>query len=186
MALVTVAELKAVLGVGSLYPDADLQQVCSSADAIVTSYLTSNNWAATHYAVTNNVGWVWSAEPHGLTTGETVVISGVSTGLNGSHVIGYTTRYGIGWDYTAADIELRALRPTGNIAGPTSVDYSAVPAVKEAALTLAVDMWQNRVAPGGQAQAVDFTPSPYRMGRTMVQRIIGLLAPYLDERGLIG
>jgi hypothetical protein len=58
--------------------------------------------------------------------------------------------------------------------------------VREAALTLAVDIWQSRVAPGGQLNAVDFTPGPYRMGRSMLARVSGLLAPWMATESMIG
>lgn len=59
-------------------------------------------------------------------------------------------------------------------------------AVKEATLNLAVDIWSSRLAPGGQMQAVDYTPSPFRMGRSLMSKVIGLLAPYAREDGFIG
>lgn len=60
------------------------------------------------------------------------------------------------------------------------------PACKEAALAIAVEMWQSRIAPGGQMVGVDFTPAPFRMGRSLMSKVSGLLAPYIDEGGLIG
>lgn len=186
MAMVTVTELKAVLGVGNLYPDADLQQVCTAADAVVRSYLANNTAQAAAYARSNNVGYVYSATPHGYVVGQSVTIADVATGLNGAQSITDTGTYYVAFANAGADIEQTPLRPYGSIVGPTSFNPDTVPACKEAALTLAVDMWQNRTAPGGQPTAVDFTPSPYRMGRTMVQRVMGLLAPYLDMRGQIG
>ena len=47
MALCTVAELKSVLGVGSLYPDATIQEVCDASDAVLLPML----WANTQYPV---------------------------------------------------------------------------------------------------------------------------------------
>ena len=186
MALVTVAELKAVLGVGNLYPDADLQQVCSAADAVVRSYLASNHIPIDAYARSNGTGYIYTAEPHGLEVGQSVTITDVATGWNGTFTITAAGAWYIGFALAGTDVEQLQVRPYGTLAGPTAFDPDAVPACKEAALTLAVDMWQNRLAPGGQPTAVDFTPSPYRMGRSMIQRVMGLLAPYLDMRGQIG
>ena len=186
MAMVTVAELKAVLGVGSLYPDADLQQVCSGADAIVRSYLASNKTPIASYSRTGGVGYVFTAEPHGLKIGQSVTISGVATGWNGTHTITTTGTVYVGFALAGDDQIQFNVRPYGTLAGPTSFDPDLTPACKEAALTVAVDMWQNRLAPGGQPTAVDFTPSPYRMGRTLIQRVMGLIAPYLDEGSLVG
>lgn len=186
MALVTIAELKTVLGVGNLYPDADLQQVCSAADAVVRSYLANNNIPAASYARSNGVGYVYTAQPHGLEVGQSVTVANVATGWNGTHTLTTVGAWYVGFTLAGDDQTQFTLRPYGTVAGPTSFDPDTVPACKEAALTLAVDMWQNRTAPGGQPTAVDFTPAPYRMGRSMVQRVMGLLAPYLDMRGQIG
>jgi len=64
--------------------------------------------------------------------------------------------------------------------------YLEVAPVREAALALAVDLWQQRVAPGGVVQAADFTPGPWRLGRSLITRYTGLLHPYLDTDTLVG
>lgn len=58
--------------------------------------------------------------------------------------------------------------------------------VKEATLALAVEIWQSRLAPGGQMQGPDFQPSPFRMGRSLLSKVTGLLGPYLDTTGMVG
>ena len=186
MAYVTVAELKSVLGVGNLYPDADLQQVCDAADATVDSYLNHNRVQVVAYELTNNVGTVWTLTPHGFVVGQSVTVAGVTAAFNGAKTVTAKGTYYFSYAVVAADLEKRDVIPSGVATGPEAVDYSTTDAVKEAALTVAVDMWQNRLAPGGQPQAVDFTPSPYRMGRSTLQRVIFLLQPYLDVRGMVG
>lgn len=187
MPLVTVAELKSVLGVGNLYADADLEQVCDAASAVVNSYLASNTASIISYGRDGlGNGYVYCNSAHGLVTGQSITISGVATGWNGTFTI---TNYGTIWvEFALAGAEQlnRAVVPPGLLTGPQAVDYSTVDACKEAALTIAVDMWTNRLAPGGSPTAVDFTPSPYRMGRTLMQRVIGLLAPYIDTRSIVG
>lgn len=187
MALVTVSELKSVLGVGNLYADTDLEQVADAASAVVTAYLNANTYPAIAYGRNGQGdGVVYTNQRHGLVTGQTVTISGVATGWNGTHTI---NSYGIDWiqfDLAGAEQTTAKIVPAGLISGPTNVNYDTVDAVREAALTVAVDMWTNRLAPGGQFQAADFTPSPWRMGRSLMQRVIGLLGPYLDNRGVIG
>jgi hypothetical protein len=64
--------------------------------------------------------------------------------------------------------------------------YDAIPEVREAALAIAVDIFQSRVAPGGQIQAVDFTPGPYRLGRSLFTRVSGLLARWVDTGSMVG
>ena len=187
MALVTVSELKSVLGVGNLYADADLEQVADAASAVVTAYLNTNNYPIVGYSRDGQGnGYVYTDQVHGLVTDQSVTITGVASGWNGTFTI---TDYGALWVRFAlagAEQLRRTVVPSGLLAGPSSVNYDTVDAVKEAALTIAVDMWTNRLAPGGQPQAVDFTPSPYRMGRTLMQRVIGLLGPYMDSRNFVG
>lgn len=89
-----------------------------------------------------------------------------------------------------ADSDLQSAIDTADALIQSLVDadaYTAAPApMKEACLVLATDVWQNRTAAGGQPVAVDFTPSPYRMGRTLTQRITGLIAPYMAVGSMIG
>jgi hypothetical protein len=58
--------------------------------------------------------------------------------------------------------------------------------VREAALAVAVDIWQSRVAPGGQIEGIDFTPGPYRLGRSLYSRVSGLLGRWVDTSALCG
>lgn len=184
---VTLQELKDTLGIGNLYADAYLEQVIDTVDDVIDSYLAYNRYPVTHYQVSSNVATVWTGDRHGLVTGQTVTISNVLVALNGSKTV---TDFGPNWVKYAAtspDLEYPVhLVPAGTIQGPQNATYSTTPAIREAALALCVDLWQSRVAPGGQAEAVDFTPGPYRLGRGMVQRVLGVLAPYLDTRSLIG
>jgi hypothetical protein len=52
--------------------------------------------------------------------------------------------------------------------------------------SIAVDIFQSRVAPGGQTEAIDFTPGPYRLGRSLTTRVSGLLARWLDTGTMVG
>jgi hypothetical protein len=108
MALVTVAQLKAALGIGSLYSDAVLEQIIEAAETLLGEYCDAS-------AIT--------AEPAPL---------------------------------------------------------------KEAALSLSIDLFQAQRSAGGQIVASDFQPSPYRLGRSFVAKVSGLLAPYLKAEGMVG
>jgi hypothetical protein len=57
---------------------------------------------------------------------------------------------------------------------------------KEAAMSVAVEMFQARSSAGGEAISVDFTPGPYRLSVWLTRRVMGVLAPYLDMRGVVG
>lgn len=60
------------------------------------------------------------------------------------------------------------------------------PAVIEATISVAVEIWQARTAAGGQAVAVDFSPGPYRMSVWLTRRVMALLGPYINVKGMIG
>lgn len=69
----------------------------------------------------------------------------------------------------------------------TAESFAAEPApMREAALILSVDLFQTQNSAAGQQVAVDFTPAPFRAGRSWIQKTVGLLAPYLDAESLIG
>jgi len=59
------------------------------------------------------------------------------------------------------------------------------PACKEAALSVGSEVFQARTAAGGEAVALDFTPAP-RMSVWVTRRVMALLAPYLNMRGVVG
>jgi len=63
----------------------------------------------------------------------------------------------------------------------TTEAFAAEPAaMRKAALALAIDIFQSERAPGGTPVGVDFTPSPFRMGRNLTTKVTGLLAPYME------
>lgn len=79
----------------------------------------------------------------------------------------------------AADDIVAALITTGA--------YELEPAAcKEAALAVAVEIFQARTAAGGQAVATDFSPGPYRLSVWLTRRVMALLGPYLNVGGMIG
>lgn len=63
-----------------------------------------------------------------------------------------------------------------------AVDNPPAP-VREAGLVVAIDVLQNRTAVGGQPVGLDFQPSPYRMGKTLLDRVTGLIGPWMDQAG---
>jgi hypothetical protein len=69
----------------------------------------------------------------------------------------------------------------------TTAAYELEPAAcKEAALSVAVEIFQARTAAGGQAVATDFSPGPYRLSVWMTRRVMALLGPYMNVGGMIG
>lgn len=57
---------------------------------------------------------------------------------------------------------------------------------KEAALGIAVDLYQARTAAGGESVALDFTPGPYRVSSAILKRYSALLSPWMAKTGMVG
>ena len=191
MSLTTVAELRSALGVGSLYPDATLQEVCDAADAVILPMLWNNNSYNVAHSNTTNTGTLYFETPTKdvFYVGQTVVITGNGSKHNGSKTItgvgAYSITYAItGNNNTAAPYH--PVNPLGQVAADTYVDYTTDAAVQEAALMISVDIWQARQVSSTGGVSPDFTPSPYRMGNTLLARVRGLLAHALSPDSMVG
>ena len=188
---VTVAELRSALGIGSLYSDTVVEEVCQSSQDIVSSYLWINAVNNSGHSNTTNTGTLYFDQSiYGVFyVGQTVTISGNGSKHNGSKTLTgvgeNTITYAItGNNNTAAPYH--PVAPYGLVTADTYVDYSIVPAVREASLMIAIDIWQARQASNAGGISPDFQPSPYRMGNTLLARVRGLLAPYLSPNSLVG
>jgi hypothetical protein len=191
MSLCTVAELRSALGVGSLYADATLQQTCDAADAVILPMLWNNYSFNVAHSNTTNTGTLYfeTTTKDVFYVGQTVVVSGNGSKHNGSKTItgvgAYSITYAItGNNNTAAPYH--PVNPLGQVAADTYVDWSQDSAVQEAALMISVDIWQARQVSSTGGVSPDFTPSPYRMGNTLLARVRGLLAHALSPDSMVG
>jgi len=192
MSLTTVAELRTALGVGTLYADATLQEVCDAADNVLLPFIWANTTPIVGHSNTTTTGTSYFDEWVQKTfyVGQTVVISGSGSKHNGSKTITEVGEYSItyaisGNNNTAAPYH--PINPFGTVAAETYLDPSTIPAIQEASLMISIDIWQSKQAPSSGGVSIDgYTPSPYRMGNTLMARVRGLLAPYLDPRSMVG
>ena len=192
MSLTTVAELRTALGVGTLYADATLQEVCDAADNVLLPFI----WANTSFGIAHSneasTGTTYFDENVQKTfyVGQTVTISGMGSKHNGSKTITAVGEYSITYAITGNNNTVtpyHPVNPYGIVAADTYLDPSTVPAIQECALMISIDIWQSRQAPSSGGVSIDgYTPSPYRMGNTLLARVRGLLAPYLDPRSMVG
>ena len=192
MSLTTVAELRTALGVGTLYADATLQEVCDAADNVLLPFIWANTTPTTGHSNTTNTGTSYFDESVQETfyVGQTVVITGSGSKHNGSKTITAVGEYSITYAITGNNntaTPYHPVNPFGLVTADTYLDPSTVPAIQEAALMISIDIWQSRQAPSSGGVSIDgYTPSPYRMGNTLLARVRGLLAPYLDPRSMVG
>ena len=191
MSLTTVTELRTALGVGTLYADATLQEVCDAADNVLLPFIWNNNTFNVAHSNTTMTGTLYFDESVLATfyVGQTVVITGNEAHHNGSKTITEVGDYSITYAITGtpAAKPRHPVTPYGTVAGSVYLDPATVPSIQEAALMIAIDIWQSRQAPSSGGVSIDgYTPSPYRMGNTLLARVRGLLAPYLDPRSMVG
>ena len=189
MSLCTVAELKSVLGVGSLYPDATIQEVCDASDAVLLPMLWANKEFNQAHSNTTTTGTLYFDLPHAFVVGQSIVVAGNGSKHNGNKTITVVTPYTItyaisGNNNTAQDKHL--VIPYGSITGETYQDWTADMAVQQAALMIAVEIWQARTATLSGSNSVDFQPSPYRMSAQLLAKVRGLIAHALDPRSMVG
>lgn len=212
---VTVAELRSVLGIGSLYSDAVLEEVCQTAEDLVDSFLWHNSVPVIAVSLTSNIATLALSSTTVFNVGQNVVIEGCGSPYNGNQTITAITPGTIwnpitwqGFSYpwspnsnplnnagisyiqfaeNHANDVTHLIRPYGKATGPDYVDYATIPAVNEASLMLAVDIWQARQAPGNGASSVDYgVPAPFKMGNSLMGRIRGLIAPYMNPGAMVG
>lgn len=185
--IVTATQLRTILGVSSsLYSDAYLNGIIVSAEQVILPLLTANQAAIAEVYLTANVAYYVTQRPHYFVAGQSVVASGiVPATFNGTITItdSITDPYIFSAAKTNADILIRGVIPAG-VAYLSGADaatlYASTEAVEQAILIVSVEIFQSVVAAGGQIEGVDFTPSPFRMGRSLNNRVIGLLGSYID------
>jgi hypothetical protein len=191
MALTTVAELRTALGVGTLYADSVLQSVCDAADDVLLPFLWNNYTFNVGHSNTTTEGTLYFEQSikDVFYVGQTVTISGNGAPHNGSKAITGMSDTSITYAVTGSPTAQpqHTVIPFGRVAAVATVDYTTIPAIQEASLMISIDIWQSRQAPSSGGVSIDgYAPSPYRMGNTLLARVRGLLAPYLDPRSMVG
>ena len=185
MALVDLDEFKQVLEVGNIYADELLQEAIDTAENIVLSFLTFNKTPITAVKLESNVAFFY-AKGSKFVVGQALTVSGCGSPFDGSRTVTEVWVDGFKAAITNADITLREIIPTGSaLLTSQAALYDTTPEVREAAMAIACDVWISRSGTMGQ-QGVDFQPAPYRLGRSMMTRVSGLLAKHLDPRGMVG
>ena len=191
MALITLSELKAVLGIGDIYADAIVQAVADSAENIILSYLIFDDVAIKSVSLSGNVATFYCYE-NTFVAGQALTVSKCGAPFDGSRTVVDSFNGAYGEHYftaaiTNADIIRRDIIPTGRAVLTSQASlYDSVPEVRESAMAVACDIWITRTGTLGQ-QGVDFqSPAPYRLGRSMLTRVSGLLGKHLDTRGYLG
>jgi hypothetical protein len=211
---VTEAELRANLGIENLYSSDIVETCCQAAQDLLNQFLWFDSAPVVGTTLQNNVATVMISNPAIFSTGDSVTLSGCGSTFNGTYTITgtmpYTTgttnsfpsinfntryfNYPNGYSFiqfakTAANANFTRVLPYGSAVGADTKTntYATTPAVREAAMILAVDIFQARqVSQTGGVSIDGFTPSPYRMGNSMIGKIRGLISGYQNPGSMCG
>ena len=185
--IITASTLRSTLGVSSsLYSDAVLDDILDSAESIILPMLVGYSCAIDAVKLTNNVAYFYTVQSNPFGESQSVVIAGCGSPFNGTRTV--TTTQLNNHTFTAAitnaDILEKRIIPSGSATLSGASTYVGNSAVESAVLVVSVEIFQSRTAAGGQIEGVDFTPTPFRMGRSLFNRCVGLLGSYLDVETL--
>jgi hypothetical protein len=211
---VTEQELRDNLGIGDLYPDSVIEECCQTAQDLLNQFLWFDFAPVVGTTLQNNVATVMVANPAIFSTGDSVTLSGCGSTYNGTYTITGTIPWTAGtttalpsiafnrniWNWpngysfiqftkVAANANFTRVLPYGSATGVDTKtnSYATTPAVREAAMILAVDIFQARqVSQTGGVSIDGFSPSPYRMGNSMIGKIRGLIAGYTNPGSMCG
>ena len=191
MSLTTVTELRTTLGVGTLYSDATLQEVCDATDAVLLPMLWNNYTFNIAHSNTATTGTLYFDDYvlNAFYSGQTVVITGNGSKHNGSKTITNVGECSITYAISGNNntpVKYHPVNPYGQVAAESYVDWTTDAAVQNAALMISVEIWQARTATLSGSNLVDFQPSPYRMSAQLLAKVRGLIAHALDPRSMVG
>ena len=211
---VTEQELRDNLGIQDLYPDSVVEEVCQTAQDILNQFLWFDSAPVVGATIQNNIATVMIANPAIFTTGQSITLSNCGATYNGTYTITGTLPWTSGttnqlpsiawntyaWNWpqgysfiqfakTNANVNFARILPYGSAVGADTKanSYATTPAVREAAMILATDVFQARqVSQTGGVSVDGFSPSPYRMGNSMIGKIRGLIAGYMNPNSMVG
>ena len=188
-AIVTASQLRTVLGVSvSLYSDAYLDEIINTSEAVILPMLVSNSSAINAYKLDSNVAYFYVQRPHHFVAGQSIIVTGLPAPFTATHTVVKVEEYYFTAALTSTNVTLREIIPTGTatLSGYSAADLYATSApIESAVLAVSVEVFQSRVAAGGQIEGVDFASSPYRMGRSLTNRVSTLLMPFLDVETVV-
>jgi len=189
-AIVTASQLRAILGVSvSLYSDAELDQIIDSAEQTILPLLTQYQSSVTFANVDNAVIYFTTIRPNYFVPGQSVIVTGAGT-YNGTYTV--TDDRIEPYTFTAATAAADRTYPLpfipsalATLSGSSAAQlYASTPPIENAILVVSVEIFQSITAPGNQIMSDTFQPSPFVLGRSLTNRVVGLLGPFLDVEAM--
>ena len=189
-AIVSASSLRSVLGVSSsLYNDAYLDDIIDTAEGAVLPLLVQNAIAVIEYKLLSNVAYFYTRDSHNFVEGQSVVVTKLPAPFSATHTVVKADDKFFTAALTNADVAIRPIIPNGTatLSGYGAASYYVGNSnVESAILAVSVEVFQSRTAAGGQIEGVDFQVTPYRMGRGLMNRVIGLLGNLVDTGSMVG
>jgi hypothetical protein len=185
--IITASQLRSVLGVSSsLYDDTYLNQIIDTSEQVILPMLVTFKSPIEKVSLTDNVATFTTLGIHEFTEGQSVIITGCGSPYNGTRVVlaDNLGQYTFSQSITNADILEANVIPSGVAALSGGSTYVGNAAVQSAVYTVSVEVFQARLAGGGQIEGVDFTSTPFRMGRSLFNKCVGILGSYMDTESM--
>jgi hypothetical protein len=183
-AIVTANQLRTVLGVSvSLYSDSYLDEIINTSEDVILPMLVANVSGIDSYKLDKNEAYFHTVREHYFAVGQSVIVTGMPAPFTATFTVTKVEPQIFVAALVGTDVTTRPIVPNGKatLSGYSAAQiYASTPAIESAILAVSVEVFQSRVAAGGQIEGVDFTSSPYRMGRSLTNRVSTLLMPYLD------
>jgi len=189
-AIVNASQLRQILGVSvSLYSDAQLDSFIDSAEQTILPLLTQYQSSVTFANVDNAVIYFTTIRPNYFVPGQSVIVTGAGT-YNGTYTV--TDDRIEPFTFTAATAAADRTYPLpfipsalATLSGSSAAQlYASTPPIENAILVVSVEIFQSITAPGNQIMSDTFQPSPFVLGRSLSNRVIGLLGPFLDVESM--
>lgn len=188
--IITASQLRSVLGVSSsLYDDAYLNDIIDTAEQVILPLLIQNSTAVIEYELNTNVATFFTRRTHPFVVGQSIVVTGLPSPFTATHTVTKVTDSSFSAALTSADVTRRQIIPNGmaTLSGYSAATlYVGNASIESAIYAVSIEVFQSRTAAGGQIEGLDFQSSPYRMGRSLQNRVIGLLGNYIDVDVMIG
>jgi hypothetical protein len=188
-AIITASQLRSVLGVSSsLYSDSYLDDIIDTAEQAILPLLVQNSTAVVEYELKDNVAIFYTRRVHTFVVGQSIVVAGLPAPFTATHTVTKITDSSFSAALTSSDVTRRQIIPNGSA---TLSGYSAATlyvgnsSIESAIYAVSIEVFQSRTAAGGQIEGVDFASTPYRMGRSLLNRVIGLLGNYVEVESMV-
>lgn len=209
----TMQELRDNLGIGTLYLDATVEEVCQTAQDLLNQYLWFDSAPVIGASLSSNTASVVLANPGIFVLGQSVTIAAAGSTYNGTYTLtgafpGSTVPASIGtllftqlqfnnfpygysviqYSKTASDDPFHRVLPYGTATGPDTktASYAATAAIRQASMILCVNIWQARQTSMATNGMDGVSASPYRLGYQLINVIRGLIHPYANPSSLVG